>query len=187
MIGYLKGKIVKSDVGTVIIDVNGVGYKVSISSDIAKNLVKGEPVELFVHTHVKEDAISLFGFKTEEGLRMFELLISVSGVGPKTALAILVQMKPEEVQNTISLAKVSEFTKIAGVGKKVAQKIIVELQSKIGSRSELNLKEGQRDAELLDALTNLGFDSKEAQKLSENIDPDLSISEKLKLSLKAKR
>lgn len=184
MIGFLSGKIIRIGLQHLILDVHGVGYRVLTPiSYLAKHSIN-DVVSLEIHTHVKEDQFTLFGFATEKDLQVFELLIEVSGIGPKSALTILNALTPQQVISAIQQAKVEEFTKISGLGKKSAQKIIVELQSKLGKISDLNLSEEIKDAELIEALVNLGFSKAEAIELSKGVDSALPLQQKIKLSLK---
>lgn len=183
MISYLHGKVIHKDLNYLEIDVNGVGYKVFSKSAFIEGLTFNDVASVFIYTNVKEDDIKLFGFETREDKSIFEILISVSGVGPKTALAILNCASASNIKNAIQNADTEIFTNVSGIGKKVAQKIIVELQSKIGKISELNLKETEDD-EIIEALKNLGYSYKESQELSKGLDKNLKIEDKIKLSLK---
>ena len=139
MIGFLNGKIELLLNPNVIIDVNGVGYKVLVSEKTYSNLKLGENAKFFIHTHVREDEISLFGFLQAEELRLFEYLISVSGVGPKTALNIFSFGEKSEIENAIIKGDVSFFTSVPRLGTKNAQKIIIELKNKMGGLADIDL------------------------------------------------
>ncbi len=185
MIGYLKGKVIRKGETEVVVDVNGVGYKVFLDSATCSKVSFGETLELDIYTHVKEDQLSLFGFTTNENKNFFEMLISVSGVGPKSALAILSLGNAINTIRSIQKAKVEDLTRVPGIGKKLAQKIIVDLQSKVGKLVEIDLT-ADSDDELILALLNLGFEKSEALRMSKDVDSELSISDKIKLSLKKK-
>jgi Holliday junction DNA helicase RuvA len=185
MIGYLKGKVIRKGETEVVIDVNGVGYKVFLDSNTCSTVNFNDILELDIYTHVKEDQLSLFGFSTNESKNFFELLISVSGVGPKSALAILSLGNTINTIRSIQKAKVEDLTRVPGIGKKLAQKIIVDLQSKVGKLVEIDLT-ADSDDELILALINLGFEKSEALKMSKDVDPELNISDKIKISLKKK-
>ena len=133
MIGFLSGEVVARDDPYIVIDVNGVGYKVVVANGVLSNLGKNGKVKLFIYTHVREDAISLFGFLDSLDLKLFENLISVSGIGPKTAMNIFSIGNREEIIQSIITSDVSFFTGVPRLGKKNAQKIIIELKSKLGS------------------------------------------------------
>ncbi len=186
MIGYLKGKVIRKGESEVILDVNGVGYKVFLDSNTCSKVNFDETLELDIYTHVKEDQLSLFGFSSNESKNFFELLISVSGVGPKSALAILSLGDTVNTIRSIQKAKVEDLTRVPGIGKKLAQKIIVDLQSKVGKLVEIDLT-SESDDELILALVNLGFEKSEALNMSKDVDSELSISDKIKLSLKKKK
>lgn len=183
MISYLHGKVLHKDLNYFEIDVNGVGYKVFSKSTFINTLTFNDVISVFIYTNVKEDDIKLFGFENREEKIIFEVLISVSGVGPKTALAILNSTSVAGIKSAIQNADTEVFMNISGIGKKLAQKIIVELQSKIGKVMELNLKETD-DEDVINALKNLGYTYKEAHELSKGVDKNLEIREKIKLSLK---
>lgn len=186
MIGYLKGTIQFIEDSFLVLNVLGVGYRVSISSKTKENMKTGQQQELYIHTHVKEDQLNLFGFPTLRDLATFENLLQVSGVGPKIALNILSTLNSDQVNSAIYKAQTSEFSKVSGVGKKLAQKIIVELQTKIGRLADLDLRATSEDKELVEALVNLGFSKKEADGMSMGIDSNLPIRERIKLSLRKK-
>lgn len=183
MISYLHGKVLHKDLNYFEIDVNGVGYKVFSKSTFINTLTFNDVISVFIYTNVKEDDIKLFGFENREEKIIFEVLISVSGVGPKTALAILNSTSVNGIKSAIQNADTEVFMNVSGIGKKLAQKIIVELQSKIGKITELNLKE-TNDEDVINALKNLGYTYKEAHELSKGVDKNLEIREKIKLSLK---
>ena len=157
MIGFLQGtpKIIGTQ---LIVMVQGVGYEVSVSSHILASALQDNIIELYIYTHVKEDALELFGFSSPEEKHLFTLLLDVSGVGPRTALAISDQ-GPESIIMAVQQADISFFTKIPRVGKKMAQKIIIDLKGKLGSLKELQLgPTSTKEQEIISALTGLGFD-----------------------------
>lgn len=175
MIGYLKGKIISAKPTQIILDVNGVGYLVNISISTFEKISDQNEISLFIHTHVREDALSLYGFYTEAEKEMFELLISISGIGPKVALSILSGITVDELQNAIQTENVSRLVSVPGVGRKTAERVVLELKSKVGL-IETNVPKGidytiKQEAVL--ALTTLGYNQKVAEKvvrdlLSEN-------------------
>src|SRR3989344_423161 len=173
MNGFLSGILKAIHGRQAIILVNGVGYSVALPTNA--NFMPGKEVELFIHTHVREDALSLFGFKDESSLDLFEKLISVSGVGPKSALAIISAGSPEVIRKAIEASNLNFFTAISGIGKKGAQKIIIELKSKISQTdNDLGLLEG--NSELTEALTQLGFNRTEIIPISSQIDYSLDLA-----------
>jgi Holliday junction DNA helicase RuvA len=175
VIGYLKGKIISAKPTQIILDVNGVGYLVNISISTFEKISDQNEISLFIHTHVREDALSLYGFYTEAEKEMFELLISISGIGPKVALSILSGITVDELQNAIQTENVSRLVSVPGVGRKTAERVVLELKSKVGL-IETTVPKGidytiKQEAVL--ALTTLGYNQKVAEKvvrdlLSEN-------------------
>lgn len=187
VIGFLSGKLLEADLNTIIVDVSGVGYLVHPSASVfGKHLIPGEKIELPVYTHVREDQITLFGFSSGAELDLFKQLLTVSGVGPKSGLAIVGSGTPADIKSAISNADVDFFRSIPGIGKKTAQRIIIDLKSKIGEAKELNLSsvEIKQRKDLLSALKTMGITADEAKDVIKNIDADLPIQEQIKLALK---
>jgi holliday junction DNA helicase RuvA len=188
MIGSLNGTIDLLFRPHVLIDVNGVGYKVLVPENVYSNLKLGEKIKIFIYTYVREDELSLFGFLQAEDLRLFENLISVSGIGPKTALNIFSFGSRSDIQNAIVKGDVSFFTSVPRLGTKNAQKIIIELKNKMGGLFELDLsgKDFEQNKEVIDALKTFGFSVSEAQKAIREIkQTDLTTEEKIRLTLKS--
>ena len=131
MIGYLCGKIKFLSESDCILDVNGVGYKISVDSATRQNLKIGESAEFFIHTSVREDAINLYGFKNQSTFELFENLLTVSGIGAKSAMAIISKISAAEFTAAIVNQDLNTLTKLPGVGKKSAQRILLELKEKI--------------------------------------------------------
>ncbi len=188
MIGYLTGKIISAKPTKILLDVNGVGYLVNISITTFENITDKEIVSLFIHTNVKEDSITLFGFFTESEKEMFELLISVNGIGPKIALSILSGIRIDDLKNAIESSDVSRIVAVPGIGRKTAERLVLELKSKVDKIME----EGSTAIpfsiknEAVSALSTLGYNSKIAEKavrdvLSEN--GNLSLEEVIKKAL----
>lgn len=166
MISLIKGLVEeKREKSLVLLTSGGVGYKISIRPGMVKNVIVGQEIRLFIHSHIREDAFDLYGFEQKSELDLFELLLSVSGVGPKTALAVLGSGSAEEVIEAIARAQTSFFTATSGIGTKVAQRIIVDLQSKVGALGELDLtgEELTEDQQVIGALKGLGFKESEAR------------------------
>lgn len=180
MIAQLTGFIVHNSSNPIVINVHGVGYGVYMPSSIASKLVINSTVTIFTHTHVREDALQLFGFLSLEEQRLFELLVTVSGVGPKTALAVM-DKGSKAVQKAIISHDVSFFTAVPRLGTKNAQKIIIELKNKLGSTSEFDLSGNDGEAgALTDALKSMGFDTKDIRDTIGKLPQDASIEEKIK-------
>jgi Holliday junction DNA helicase RuvA len=164
----------------------GVGYKVYVPSDLISHFFLNSPISLFTHTHVKEDALDLYGFQTNEELALFELFLGVSGIGPKTALNIFSNGKLSKIKEAIVKGDVDFFTTVPRLGRKNAQKIIIELRPKLGSLGELDLAaESGETKEIIDALKAFGFsgsEAKEALKFIQDVEGDTSV--KIKAALK---
>ncbi len=187
MIGFLKGSIEHLDRPFVLVDVNGAGYKVLVSEPTFSKLSKQDKVKLFTYTHVRDDALELFGFLEIEDLKLFESLITVSGIGPKTALNIFSFGERKDIIEAIVKGDVSFFTSVPRLGTKNAQKIIIELKNKMGAGTDLDLsgKDLLENAEVVGALKNFGFSVAEAQKAVREIKtPGLTLDEKIKQALK---
>ncbi len=187
MIGSLNGKIELLLNPHVYVDVSGVGYKVLVSDKTYSELKQGDNIKFFIHTHVREDEISLFGFLNPEDLKLFEQLIGVSGIGPKTALNIFSFGTKKDIENAIIRADTSFFTSVPRLGTKNAQRIIIELKNKMGGVSDIDLsgKDHEQNKDVIDALKTFGFSISESQKaLREIKQGDLSMEEKIRLSLK---
>ncbi len=160
MIGWLKGTVRISDLTSVVVDVGGVGYRVLAPVGDLARLPAGATAELHVHTHVREDAIVLYGFLAADGLELFEQLLAVSGVGPRTALALLSGMDAPDLVRAIAEGDEARLTKIPGVGKKTAARIVLELADKLAKQTLGAL--GRRPGggaldDLRSALANLGY------------------------------
>ncbi|MGA2911793.1 MAG: Holliday junction branch migration protein RuvA [Candidatus Levyibacteriota bacterium] len=187
MIGFLKGKVELLKRPFVIIDVNDVGYKVLVPETIYAKLSLGDVVKIFTYTYVREDALDLFGFLEAEDLGLFESLLTVSGIGPKTALNIFSFGERKDIIEAIIKGDVTFFTSVPRLGTKNAQKIIIELKSKMGSSADLDLsgKDLLANAEVVQALKNFGFSAQEAQKAVREIKQvGLTTEEKIRLALK---
>lgn len=180
MIGFLSG-IVRSIQGhQAIILVNGVGYTVSLPTNL--HILTDQKLDLFIHTHVREDALTLFGFKDEASLALFENLLTVSGVGPKSAQSIISAASPEVIKSAIEKSNLNFFTAISGIGKKGAQKIIIELKSKLGKfDADLSSLEGNNG--LNQALAQLGFTKTEIISVLSQVDSDKDLSTQIKQAL----
>lgn len=178
MIGQLRGKVDAIGEAHAIIDVGGVGYEVQLSTRTLRNLKLGEEVVLTIDTHVREDAIRLFGFKSEVERSWFRTLQNVQGVGSKVALGVLGVMSTQELANAVALGNFAAVEQAPGVGKKLAQRIVSELKDKAPALSVAGLNvpqtaaggaslpdvpvEGQAAAEAISALTNLGYNPAQA-------------------------
>lgn len=184
MISLLKGIIESETEKCVILDVNGVGYKVYISGNTFKNLPKkGEKIKLYTHLHVRENAMELYGFLNLEELEIFELLISISGIGPKGALSVLTVVSIDTLKKAIVNEESDILTKVSGIGKKMAEKIILELKNKIGD--EFTGKGVSVDSEAIDALMSLGYRLQEAREVLKKVPEDVEgVEDRVREALK---
>jgi holliday junction DNA helicase RuvA len=187
MIGYLKGEVFFKENSYIILDVKGVGYKVLGSRDVLAKAIKGSPLELFIYTHVREDNISLFGFLESLDLKLFENLIGVSGIGPKTAMNIFSIGNRGQIISAIATADTSFFKSVPRLGQKNAQKIIIELKNKFGGIGELDLngEDMSGNEDVMTALKGFGFTTKEIHDAIRNVKKEgQKITETVKLALK---
>ena len=187
MIGYLTGKIISSKPTKMLLDVNGVGYLVNISINTFEQVTGKESVSLFIYTSVKEDSISLFGFFLESEKEMFELLITITGIGPKLALSILSGIRVDELKHAIQSADVSRIVAVPGIGRKTAERLVLELKSKVdiikGEEKEISVSIKN---EAVSALTTLGYNFKLAEKTARDIlnyEPNISLEGLIKKAL----
>ena len=188
MIAHIQGKIVEKFINSVIVDVHGVGYELTISAPDFETVNLDDETKFFTYHAIRENSEELFGFKSLAAKKLFEMLISVQGIGPKAAIAILSLASPEDVRNAIANADSAFVSKATGVGKKSAERVIVDLKDKVGAPSHygatLVSHAIQPNDEALDALIALGFPLKEATAALEKVDPNLSTEERIKLALK---
>lgn len=187
MIASLSGIVELRDDPYLIISVNGVGYRVLASSGVLKTINGvGEKVRVFTYTHVREDVLELYGFPSQNDLKLFELLLSVSGIGPKTAISVFAVGSSDGIQSAIVTGNVEFFTTVPRLGRKNAQKIIIELKNKLGSTVELDLseKELKENKDVIAALRTFGFSSKEAADAVKDLEKGLSTEEKIRKALK---
>lgn len=173
MIAYLRGKVLTTTAETVILDVNGVGYEVYCTGSVFRKLTIGAVTEIFTYLQVKEDGMTLFGFDTPQEKELFLKLISVSGVGPKMGISILASLTADEFAIAVATADTKRLSKVKGLGKKTAEKIILELHGKISAAEVLgasgddltpsvqtpaaSIKLSAADEEAVSALMGLGF------------------------------
>lgn len=194
MFAYIKGTLEMKGNDFVVIDVNGVGYKIYAPLTTIQKLGEiGSKTKLHTHYHVREDNISLYGFATSEELRMFELLIGVSGIGAKSANVILANISPSKFALSVITNDVKELTKLPGIGAKSAQRIILELKDKLKSEEAMEDTEmsfgneivtGNTLQEAVSALQVLGYAQKDATKAVNAVDTkDLSVEEIIKKAL----
>jgi Holliday junction DNA helicase RuvA len=195
MFAYIKGSLEVKTKGYIVIDVNGIGYKIFMSETAISRLGEvGEVVKVHTYLKVKEDEMSLYGFNTNEELRMFELLLSVSGIGAKTAITILSNIEPSSFALAVITNDVNKIKSLPGIGPKGAQRIILELKDKIetdeavsteGSIDIKNISSNNENVnEAISALQVLGYSKKEIEKALEKADANMTIEELIKYALK---
>jgi len=183
MISHLKGTVIYKDLKTLVLDCNGVGYKVSPTIDPLAKAVLGEVFELWTYTVVREDVLDLYGFASKEELDFFELLLSVSGIGPKSALSILSLASLPALQSAITTGDTTHLTKVSGIGKKNAEKIVLELKGKLKTEGFEGM--GFKDeVDVIEALKALGYSHKDARDAIKDMPSELSVQEKIKAALK---
>jgi holliday junction DNA helicase RuvA len=188
MIGFIKGNLISAKPTQLLVDVNGVGYLCNISINTFEKISNQTHVSLFIHTHVKEDSIALFGFYTESEKIMFELLISVSGVGPKIALSILSGIQIDDLKNAIIYADTSRISAVPGIGKKTAERLILELKNKvdqINEESGSNIPFSMKNEAVM-ALSTLGYNNKLGEKIVRDLllaEPNAPLEELIKKAL----
>lgn len=194
MLAYIKGSLEMKTKNYIVIDINGLGYKVFMSEPAINTIGEiGDIVKVHTHYRVREDDISIFGFKTLEELRLFELLLSVSGVGAKSALAMLACIEPSDFAIAVISDNVKLLTQIPGIGPKSAQRIILELKDKlkaeqnseaIENASAKMQKTNENIEEAVSGLMVLGFSKKDIEKAFEHLDVDsLSVEDLIKKGL----
>ena len=181
MIARLAGKVAEKQDNSVIVDINGIGYELVVPQNILHSIKVGESTTFYVAENIKEDEYTLFGFDSTDSRQMYYKLTSVNGVGPKAAIAILSAHKHTEVAKAIMDDNVGLFSSVSGIGKKTAQRIILELKGK--------LVEAQKDTvdqqdQAFQALVSLGYSPKDANLALKGVDPSLPTQDRIKLGLK---
>ena len=188
MISRLRGKAVAWDADGLVLDVNGVGYRLFATPAAVKKADGADEVVLETHLHVREDAMQLFGFADADERELFEQLLSVSGVGPKVALAIVSGYSPGELRRAIVREDDALFQSIPGIGKKTAQRVVLELKEKIAPLAAVEAPHlGAGDGHIVarDALVELGYSAAEAEQRLADVDPDLPPAERVREALRA--
>lgn len=188
MIAHLHGTIAeKINTNSVIIDVHGIGYEVTLTSYDFDQLKLNDTEKIYTHHAIRENSEDLYGFLSLSAKRLFELIISVNGIGPKAGISILSLGPAETVRSAIASADTSFISKAPGIGKKSAERIIVDLKDKVGLpnlyTANTAISAPQSD-EALDALIALGFSLKEASEALKSLDPNLPTEQRIKLALK---
>lgn len=194
MFAYIKGSLEQKSSNYIVIDVGGIGYKIFMATKAIEVLGEIEEiVKVYTHYYVREDNISLYGFNTNEELRMFELLLQVSGIGAKSAIAMLSEISPSSFALAVISDDISQLVKIPGIGKKTAARIILELKDKLKTEEAITKTEEvkssitseEETSEAIAALQVLGYTKREIEKALENVDTkNLQLEEIIKQGLK---
>lgn len=189
MIGHLTGKIITIKPTLILLDVNGVGYEIRISINTFERISGKESISLFIYTNVKEDSITLFGFYSEVEKDMFELLITINGVGPKSALSLLSGISTDDLKQAIVTNNVERMIAVPGIGRKTAERLILELKNKVRDIKDegISSTKPSLQKEALAALSTLGYNYSSSEKAVNKILaelPEVSLEELIKRSLK---
>lgn len=185
MLGYIEGTIQAVRTSHLIVLTGGVGYKVAVLKETLARSKESSPVSLWLHTAVREDALDLFGFTDEQELRFFELLLTVSGIGPKSALAILDIASVETLRSAIAAGNAGYLTNVSGIGKKTAEKIVLELKDKLKGDQLSSSPALKGDEEALEAMRSLGYSAAEARDALRKVPQEMITgSERLREALK---
>jgi Holliday junction DNA helicase RuvA len=183
MIGHLKGTLIHQDLKSIILDVSGVGYKIHTNT-ASLDSQTGKILEFWTYLAVRENALDLYGFSTKEELNFFELLLTVSGIGPKSAMGILSVATIQNLKHAISTGDTSHLTKVSGVGKKNAEKIVLELKDKLDGWTSDGTEFVSGDVDALEALKSLGYGEKEAREALKKVTDAKDTGDKVKKALK---
>ena len=189
MIGKIKGKLAEVDGNVGLVETTGgVYYSVFLTPALLSEKTISEVIEVYTFLQVRDDALVLFGFQTKYEYDFFKLLLSVSGVGPKTAFSVISFLKPDELFAAVKKNEVDVFTQVPGLGKKTAMKIILELSSKLKSDFDMkNMVMSDEDKTVVEALVSLGYKANEAKKIISKLPKNLTVEEKIKAALKANK
>jgi Holliday junction DNA helicase RuvA len=189
MIGRISGILLQKTPPSVLVDCQGVGYEIDVSMSTFYNLpAVGEKVALYTHLSIRDDAHNLYGFGSLEERSVFRQLVRVSGIGSRTALSLLSGMSVSEIIRAVSFQDSARFSRVPGIGKKTADRLLLELKDKLGS--ELDVTSGSRDQsdsrmDIINALLALGYSSKEVESVIKHIPKDVSVSDGIRQALKA--
>lgn len=188
MIAHVSGVVAEKFASSVIVDVHDIGYEVQVAANDFDRALLGEPVKLYTYHHIREQSQELFGFSSLAAKKLFELLITVQGVGPKAALSILSLGESEVVRNAIANGDSGFVSKASGVGKKIAERVVVDLSDKVGLAVNVPYASGAVSApagdEALEALMALGYTLNDAMAALENVSTDLPTAQRVTQALK---
>ena len=191
MIASLRGRVVSSAAGATVLDVGGVGYRLATTTTASRRAAAAGDgvVTLLTHLHVREDALLLFGFASEAERSLFEMLLGVSGVGPKAALAIVSGYDPDQIRRAVQSGDHALFTSINGIGRRTAERVVIDLKDKVGGLTipapggEGPAPPGDDHTAARDALVGLGMSVSEAEAALRPIDEALPVEERVRLAL----
>lgn len=189
MITYLKGKVKHKNKSYLVIDVRDVGYRVFVIPQLSEKIKENQEIELYTSQYVGEDKVELYGFRQVTELEFFEQLIQISGIGPKSALGVLSQASVEDIKRAIIHGDPTLLTKVSGIGKKTAERIILEMKNKIdvSEKEEKEFLKGgiKEEVDALDGLVSLGYSVKEARAALQQVPEEAeTVEEKVKVALK---
>jgi holliday junction DNA helicase RuvA len=185
MISSLSGTVRFKDLNTLVVDVGGVGYKVLVSTDTSLEATLSEPIFLWTHLAVRETSLDLFGFLEKESLDVFELLITISGIGPKTALGILNVASPATLRQAVASSDTSYLTRVSGIGKKNAEKIVLELKDKLKVSEVDMVGDVRSEGDAMEALVSLGYNERDAREALKKVPKETTgASERVRAALK---
>jgi Holliday junction DNA helicase RuvA len=171
MIASLSGTVQSLRENHLVLAVGGIGYKVAVLKELLARTAVGSALSIHTHLAVREDALDLYGFVHDEELRLFEQLLTVSGIGPKSALAVLDIASVETLRSAIATGNAAYLTNVSGIGKKTAEKIVLELKDKVGKGAALPSLKG--DEEALEAMRSLGYSAAEARDILRKVPPEI--------------
>ncbi len=187
MIARVRGRVLACEEQSVVVDVGGVGLEVFVPAPLAASLTEGDEVRLFTHMHVRENELSLYGFAEREERDLFRLLLTVSGIGPRVALALLSAMSVPAIYRAIVEEEPGLLSRVPGIGRKTAEKIVLELRDRVPAvvtAAEAAPALHAADADVIEALVSLGYSVVEAQRAVQGLPPDVTdVGERLRLAL----
>ncbi|MBX4206312.1 Holliday junction branch migration protein RuvA [Candidatus Parcubacteria bacterium] len=186
MIAALAGTVRHKDANSVILDVSGVGYRVLVPTDVLLEALPSRPLFLWTHLAVRETSLELFGFTEREALEAFELLITISGIGPKTALGILNVASPATLRQAVGSGDTSYLTRVSGIGKKNAEKIVLELKNKLSPKEgEAPHADAKSEGDAMEALISLGYSERDAREALKRVPKEIrGASDRVKEALR---
>lgn len=185
MIGRVRGTLVARTGESAVVDVGGVGYEVAMTArDLAELPTVGEEIVVHTHLHVREDVLRLYGFNSDSGRDLFRVLLTASGVGPALALAMMGAIRPDELRRAVAAQDVDALTLVPGIGKRTAQKLILELGPKLGD-ADVAVVTGGDLSTVREALEGLGYGAAEIREIAEHIPADVPVEDQVRAALRA--